>query len=109
MPGNYGYSQSYGQSYGQNCQQQCQIPNMQSMIQVPHHIFTVHAQPVTTEWVEQDCVYNQIPSTQEVRYQAHPPQKYCVQKPSCQPACQPRCQPRCASRCGGGRGYGYGY
>jgi len=98
----------------------CQAPVHSEVINVPHHIYNLHSQPVVTRWLEHDVQYNQIPVSQETRQIAHPVQERCscAPKPACapRPTCPRPCatpRPSCCGRprpsCGSGYGRYGGY
>lgn len=71
----------------------CAIPQHAETIKVPHHVYTLHSQPITRRWVEHRVEMREVPVTQEQQVTAHPPQDYCSAPPApCAPvaACPPR-------------------
>lgn len=53
------------------CPTQCTPPLHSEVVNVPHHIYTAHSQPVVKRWMTKNSSCNQHPVTQETRNQYH--------------------------------------
>ena len=73
----------------------CAIPQHTDAIQVPHHVYTLHSQPIVRKWVEHRVEMRTVPVTQEQQVTSHPPQEYCTAAP--QPCAPSACAPRAAA------------
>lgn len=55
----------------------CSIPTCNQSVRVPHHIYTVHTEPVIYKSLEHNVQYYNVPATQEVRQTQHPTREVC--------------------------------
>ena len=78
----YPAAQSYSmppQSQGcQNNAAACSPPAHNETMNVSHHVYTQHIQPVTKRWMTHEVQYRHVPVSQETRVVNHPAQDYCV-------------------------------
>lgn len=56
----------------------CTPPLHSEQISVPHHVYTVHQQPIVKKWMTHEVQMDHVPVTQERRDVTHPTQQYCT-------------------------------
>jgi len=54
------------------------VPQHTETVNVPHHIYTQHTQPIEKKWLDHKVQMNQYPVSQETQAQVHPTKQYCV-------------------------------